>query len=363
VGRRPRALEGLALNESFWKGRKVFVTGHTGFKGAWLSLWLAKLGAHVTGYALPPPTDPNLHDLARLGDLVSSLRGDIRDRLTLGDALSAAKPEIVFHLAAQSLVRESYRNPLETYEVNALGTANLLEAIRSCSSVRAAIVATSDKCYDNREKGEAFREGDPLGGRDPYSSSKACAELVASAYRASYFAEPSSALVATVRAGNVIGGGDWAADRLVPDIVRAIVRGNSVTIRNPESIRPWQHVLDPLAGYLLLAERLWGGRREEAAAWNFGPDSGATRQVGWLVEQMMVRWGAQTRWKRDEGANPHEADTLVLDSSKARRQLGWLPKLDLAQTVANTVDWYRAVEAGSDPREVTLQQLRAYAVQ
>jgi CDP-glucose 4,6-dehydratase len=353
-------LEGLALNVAFWNGRRVFITGQTGFKGAWLSLWLAQLGARVTGYALQPPTDPNLHDLARVDGLVHSLRGDIRDRRLLGDAISRSEPEIIFHFAAQSLVRESYRSPLETYEVNVLGTAHVLEAIRTCPSVRAAIMATSDKCYENRETGAAFREGDPLGGRDPYSSSKACAELVTAAYRDSYFGERSHPRIATVRAGNVIGGGDWASDRLVPDIVRAFTQNKPVEIRNPSAVRPWQHVLDPLAGYILLAERLWEGRAEMAAAWNFGPDTSAMRSVGWVVEQVAARWGQRTDWKRDARENPHEASTLLLDSDKARSRLGWLPRLGLTDAIEWTVDWYRACDAGEDPRAITLQQLRRY---
>jgi CDP-glucose 4,6-dehydratase len=350
------------LNVTFWSGRRVFITGLTGFKGAWLGLWLAELGASVTGYALQPPSEPNLHDLASVGDLVRSLRGDIRDRRSLGDALSKAQPEIVFHFAAQSLVRESIRSPLETYEVNVLGTAYVLEAIRTCPSVRAAVVATSDKCYENRETAAAFRESDPLGGRDPYSSSKACAELVTAAYRDSFFAKPGCARIASVRAGNVIGGGDWAADRLVPDIVRALTQDRPLEIRNPAAVRPWQHVLDPLAGYMLLAERLWEGRVEMAAAWNFGPDTVAMRPVGWVVEQVAARWGKRANWKRDTRENPHEAITLLLDSGKARSQLGWLPKLGLEDAIEWTVDWYRACATGEDPRALTLQQLRRYPI-
>lgn len=353
-------MEGLALNVTFWGGRNVFVTGHTGFKGAWLCLWLADLGAKVTGYALQPPSEPNLHDLARVGELVRSLRGDIRDRRSLDNALSQAKPEIVFHFAAQSLVRESYRNPLETYEINVLGTAHVLEAIRTCPSVRAAIVATSDKCYENREIATAFREGDPLGGHDPYSSSKACAEIVTAAYRDSFFGELGRARIATVRAGNVIGGGDWAVDRLVPDIVRALSLDKPAEIRNPSAVRPWQHVLDPLAGYILLAEQLCEGPREMASAWNFGPDNDAVQTVGWIAEQAIARWGKRADLKRDTRANPREAHTLLLDSGKARSRLNWLPKLRLRDAIEWTVDWYRACEVGQDPRATTLRQLREY---
>ena len=351
----------MGLDPAFWSGRKVLLTGHSGFKGSWAVLWLRELGAQVTGYALAPPTVPNLFELARVEESSTSVLADIRDRSALQRVMAQAQPEIVFHMAAQSLVRKSYRNPIETYEVNALGTAYLLESIRTCPSVRVAVIVTSDKCYENRESRDPYRESDPLGGHDPYASSKACAELIAAAYRASFFCAPDAALVATARAGNVIGGGDWAEDRLIPDIARALLAGRAIEIRNPDAVRPWQHVLDPLAGYFLLAERLWARMPNSACAWNFGPDENAMKPVSWIVDHVTSRWGGGTGWKHRRDDQLHEATLLLLDSSMARKQLGWQPKLDLAGALEWTVDWYRAYGNGTDPCRTTIDQIRRYS--
>lgn len=340
-----------------WQGRRVFVTGHTGFKGSWLALWLAQLGADVTGFALAPPSDPSLFGQARVADRVRDIRGDIRDLPALEAAMAAARPEIVFHLAAQPLVRASYDDPVGTYATNVMGTVHLLDACRRVAGVRAVVCVTSDKCYDNREWVWPYRENDPLGGHDPYSSSKGAAELVIAGYRASFFADGPA--IASVRAGNVIGGGDWAADRLVPDIVRALEAGRRPLIRAPGSVRPWQHVLEALGGYILIAERLFAGDRSAATAWNFGPADEDTRPVGWIVERLLAAWGA-TGWDRPQGEHPHEARLLRLDCSKARADLGWAPALTLTGALDLVVDWHKAVAAGADARAVCIDQLNAY---
>ena len=351
----------MGLDPAFWSGRKVLLTGHSGFKGAWAALWLRELGARVTGYALAPPTVPNLFELARVEDSLTSVFSDIRDLTALRRVMAEAQPEIVIHMAAQSLVRRSYRNPIETYEVNALGTAYLLESIRTCQSVRVAVIVTSDKCYENRESLAPYRESEPLGGHDPYASSKACAELIAAAYRSSFFCAPGATQVATARAGNVIGGGDWAEDRLIPDIARAVLAGRPIEIRNPEAVRPWQHVLDPIAGYFLLAERLWGRMPKSAGPWNFGPDEDAMKPVSWIVDHVLSRWGGGTGWEHHREDQLHEATLLLLHSSKAREQLGWQPKLDLEAALNWTVDWYRAYGNGADPCRTTIDQIRRYS--
>ncbi len=344
-----------------WRGRRVFVTGHTGFKGGWLALWLADLGAEVTGYALPAPTDPSLFAGARIADLVTHIEGDVRDLPHLAAAMKAADPEIVFHLAAQPLVRLSYAEPVETYATNVMGTVHLLEACRALTGLKAVICVTSDKCYENREWIWPYRETEAMGGYDPYSSSKGAAELIVAAYRRSFFAD--GARIASVRAGNVIGGGDWAADRLIPDIVRALAAGQRPSIRAPDSVRPWQHVLEALAGYILIAERLAAGDRSAATAWNFGPGDDDTRPVGWIVARMLEAWGAAPDgWDRPDGAQPHEAVLLKLDSSKARGELGWRPAFDLGAALALVVAWHRSVGAGTDPRVITLSQIRNYRV-
>lgn len=354
-------MEGLVIRGEFWRGRRVFLTGHTGFKGSWLSLWLQSLGAEVAGYALAPATRPSLFELARVAEGMRSTLGDIRDLGSLRDDLEAFRPEVVFHLAAQSLVRRSYAEPVETYATNVMGTVNLLEAVRQLPTVRAAVVVTSDKCYENREWEWGYRENEPMGGRDPYSSSKGCAELVTAAYRASFFARGGhSAAVASVRAGNVIGGGDWAEDRLIPDILRASEKGRPVSIRNPASIRPWQHVLEPLSGYLMLAERLVENGAQFAGAWNFGPREEDCRPVSWVVERLAEHWDGGLRWETAPGTQPHEARSLKLDSSKAMRRLGWRPRWDLATALASIARWHRAHRAGGDARAAVLDQIGEY---
>ena len=361
----------LGDDHSFWKGRRVFVTGHTGFKGSWLCLWLHKHGALVTGYALEPPTDPSLFDLCRIGEVVSSVIADVRDGERLKLELSAAQPEIVIHMAAQPLVRDSYNIPVETYAVNVMGTVNLLEAVRHCPSVRAVVNVTTDKCYENREWVWGYRENEPMGGYDPYSSSKGCSELVTAAYRQSYFNTSTiqrfndstihqPPAVATARAGNVIGGGDWATDRLIPDIVRSLLAGEPVRIRNPHSIRPWQHVLEPLSGYLTLAQRLYEEGGGFAEGWNFGPSDDDAMPVEWIVRKMCELWGNGARYEIDGGNHPHEAHYLKLDCSKAVMRLGWQPRWDLEKALRSIVEWVTLYRAGGDLRALCLKQIETY---
>lgn len=357
-------MEGLVT--MFWQGRRVFLTGHTGFKGGWLTLWLEKLGANVMGYALPPAYKPNLFEAAGIASKTKSVLGDIRDLSAMRQALAGHAPEIVIHLAAQSLVRLSYQDPTGTYATNVLGTANLLEAVRSCDSVRAVVVVTTDKCYENKEWIWAYRENDALGGHDPYSNSKACAELVVSSYRDSFFHPAKYAghrvAVATARAGNVIGGGDWSTDRLIPDIVRAFASGEMLKIRNPAAVRPWQHVLEPLRGYLMLAQNLYEHGAGFSGAWNFGPQYADARPVGWIVESMAEAWGPSARWELDRGEHPHEARVLKLDWTKASLELGWQPRLNLAQALEITLGWYKDVLAGKDARGKCEEQIAAYSI-
>lgn len=351
-------------DDVFWRGRRVFVTGHTGFKGGWLSLWLASLDAEVAGYALPPPTTPSLFDLARIGERVVHTEGDIRDPARLTDAMARHRPEIVFHMAAQPLVRASYDDPAETYAVNVLGTAHVLDAVRRIGGVRAVVVITSDKCYENREWHWGYREDEAMGGADPYSASKGCTELVAASYRRSFF-DPAAhdrhgVALATVRAGNVIGGGDWAADRLVPDAMRAFGRGETLTLRYPGAIRPWQHVLEPLAGYLNVAERLFHEGPAFGEGWNFGPGEDGERTVGTVVETLAALWGAGARWTVTGEPQPHEARFLKLDCAKAKARLGWRPRLGFDAALDRTVAWYRAHAEGRDMGAVTLSQIADY---
>jgi CDP-glucose 4,6-dehydratase len=355
-----RTLENLVTDSGFWRGKRVFLTGHTGFKGGWLAIWLESLGASVFGYALAPVTTPSLFEIAGVGESADSTLADIRDGQKLSVAMQRAAPDIVFHLAAQPLVRASYRDPVETYATNVMGTVHLLEAVRQIDSVRAVVVVTTDKCYDNREWEWGYRENDPLGGYDPYSSSKAAAELVTAAYRNSFFLPPEVASVASARAGNVIGGGDWAEDRLIPDIVRAVSGGAPVRIRNPNAIRPWQHVVEPLAGYLQLAQRLYSDGAGFAQAWNFGPEDRDARTVGWIARHVTELWGDGASWVVDEGEHPHEANFLKLDISKARQRLGWAPRLDLETALEWTTDWYRSFAQGADMRNETLEQIANY---
>lgn len=340
-----------------WTGRRVLVTGHTGFKGGWLSLWLHRLGARVTGLSLPPPTQPSFFEQTHLRDLVDHVEGDIRDMQTVSEAVEAARPEIVFHLAAQPLVRYSYANPVETYATNVMGTVHVLEACRASDSVKAAIYVTTDKCYENREWVWPYRENDPMGGYDPYSSSKGAAELAIAAYRRSY---PTGPKIASARAGNVIGGGDWADDRLVPDLIRALIAGERPMIRNPASIRPWQHVLEALSGYLSIGTRLLEGRDDMATAWNFGPSDDDASPVSWIVDQMLAAWGSYSGWEQPPAPQPHEAVLLRLDSSKARSELGWKPRLGLSEALTNIVDWHKHAASGGDAREISLRQIDEY---
>lgn len=347
-----------------WRGCRVFVTGHTGFKGAWLCLLLEELGARVGGYALAPPTNPSLFEAAGIGATVDSTIADVRDYDALLAAMRAAQPEVVFHLAAQPLVRYSYDHPIETYATNVMGTVHVLEAARAIGSVKALVAVTSDKCYENREWVFPYRETDPMGGHDPYSSSKGCSELVIAAYRASYFpparlAEHGTAL-ASVRAGNVIGGGDWALDRLIPDIVRAFEAAEAPVIRSPGSVRPWQHVLEALGGYVDIAERLLAGEARFADAWNFGPVDDDAQPVAWIVDRMARAWGAESVWRDWQGEVPHEAGLLKLDTSKARAALGWRPTLTLDRAIDSIVAWHKAVGAGEDAREVSRRQIRDF---
>jgi CDP-glucose 4,6-dehydratase len=348
----------------FWSGRSVFLTGHTGFKGSWLSLWLQHLGATVHGFALPPNTSPNLFELARVSEGMHSTIGDVRDREALQRALHRADPEVVLHLAAQPIVRESYEDPIGTYATNVMGTAHLLDAVRRLPSVRAVVVVTSDKCYENREWNRGYTESDAMGGFDPYSSSKGCAELLTASFRNSFFtptpSEKRGIAVASGRAGNVIGGGDWSRDRLIPDILRAIAAGQPVRIRNPHATRPWQHVLEPLSGYLLLAQRLVERGTEFAEAWNFGPAAEDARPVQWIVERLTERWRPPGSWTVDGGAHPHEARFLHLDVSKAAQRLGWNPRWSLDECLNRIVDWHRAAQAGADMRDFTLRQIEDF---
>lgn len=352
------------MKRSFWKGRKVLITGHTGFKGSWLSLWLQKAGAVLTGFALQPPTTPNLFELARVAEGMASVSGDIRELDDLKTCVVEAEPEIVFHLAAQALVQNSYQQPVETYATNIMGTVNLLEAVRQAKSVRAVIIVTSDKCYENKSWHWGYRENDRLGGFDPYASSKACAELVTAAYRNSFFPAERYAehgvAIATVRTGNVIGGGDWAANRLLPDIVRAILERQRLYVRHPQAIRPWQFVLEPLMGYLMLAERLWEEGTHFDGAWNFGPMPNDARPVAWVVEQMLQRWHNPQPWTIDQNSHPHEDTYLRLDTSRANTLLQWWPRLNLAEALEWTVEWYQAFQAGVDMRPVTNNQIERY---
>jgi CDP-glucose 4,6-dehydratase len=345
-----------------WNGRRVLLTGHTGFKGSWLSLWLHSLGARVTGLADGVPTDPSLYELARVGELVDGVTADVRGFPAVLDAVAAARPEIVIHMAAQPFVRRSFREPRETYETNVMGTVNVLEAIRRVGDVRVALVVTSDKCYDNREQARPFTEADPMGGKDPYSSSKGCAELVADAYRHSFFSGSETVRVATARAGNVIGGGDWGEDRLIRDVMAAAAAGDPIPIRNPTAVRPWQHVLNPLAGYVQLAAALWDDPHL-AGAWNFGPSLEDARPVSWITDRLTELWPGDLRWEVDPGPHPHEAQFLALDSTKAREQLGWTPAWDLDEALRRIVEWYLALDAGADMRDVTLEQAGAYLAQ
>lgn len=361
---RQGAMESVEVNPSFWKGKRVLLTGHTGFKGSWLSLWLQSMGAQVVGYALNPPTDPSLFEAAEVAKDMTSIIGDIRDLEHLSRVFADHQPEIVIHMAAQPLVRYSYIEPVETYSTNVMGTVNLLEAVRRAKSVRAVINVTTDKCYENREWAWGYRENEAMGGYDPYSSSKGCAELVTAAYRNSYFHpekyKEHGVAIATGRAGNVIGGGDWADDRLIPDIMRAISAGKPVNIRNPHAIRPWQHVLEPLSGYLVLAQKLYEESAAYAEGWNFGPNDEDAKPVQWIVEKLTQVWGEGANWIVDGGDHPHEAHYLKLDCSKAKSRLDWHPRWNLEEALKAIVEWQRAYRDGKVIKSITLEQIQQY---
>jgi CDP-glucose 4,6-dehydratase len=353
-------------DRSFWKGRQVFLTGHTGFKGSWLSLWLDSLGARVAGFALDPPTRPSLFEQAGVAATVRSVGADIRDFSRLRSALAECRPDVVIHMAAQSVVRRGYEDPMETYSTNVMGTVHLMEAIRQCARPCVVVNVTSDKCYENREWVWGYRENEPMGGRDPYSNSKGCAELVTAAYRESYFPPERTGrhgiALASARAGNAIGGGDWTSDQLIPDLMRAFLAGRPCEIRNPYAIRPWQFVLEPLRGYLLLAERLAGDPARFASGWNFGPaDTDGDRPVSWIAGRLAQSWGHDASWNHDDSAgHPREARSLKLDASKARASLGWHPVLPLETALGWIVEWYRGIESGADPGALTRGQIERY---
>lgn len=343
---------------SFWRGKKVFLTGHTGFKGSWLSLWLQHQQADVTGFALAPPTPINLFTAAQVADGMTDIRGDIRDFDALKSALQQHQPDILIHMAAQPLVRYSYSNPVETYATNVMGTVHVLEAARHCPNLRAIVNVTTDKCYENKERELGYREDEPMGGHDPYSNSKGCAELVTSAYRKSFLNEIG---LATARAGNVIGGGDWALDRLVPDLVTACVDQRTLQIRYPNAIRPWQHVLEPLSGYLHLAEKLYHSPNQYSEAWNFGPEASDAKPVAWIADEVLRLWGGKMKWQLAEGAQLHEATYLKLDCTKANQQLQWLPQWNIKNALEATVSWYREYYDGQDARQITIEQIETYS--
>jgi len=353
-------MEDVGMSPEFWKGKKVFITGHTGFKGSWLCLWLEMVGADVTGYALDPDTSPSLYKAANIGKGVQSIIADIRDKEKLVKAITDASPDIVIHMAAQSLVRYSYHHPVETYEVNVMGTVHVLEAVRTCKSVKAVLIVTSDKCYENRERMAGYREDEAMGGYDTYSSSKGCAELVVSAYRQSFFSSGEAVAIATARAGNVIGGGDWCEDRLIPDMVRSFSSEEAVTIRNPNAIRPWQHVFDALNGYLILLENMVDQPKEYSEAWNFGPNDKDAKPVAWLVEQFSNHWGNATWLVEKDSKTVHEAHTLSLNSSKARTRLDWTPLMQLENALELIARWYKCYYDGGDVALISQNHLENY---
>ena len=352
-------MDAATVRSEFWRGKRVLLTGHTGFKGSWLSLWLQSMGAELHGLALPPPTSPSLFDVACVEDGMCSTIADVRDLDAVLAVVRRAAPEIVIHMAAQPLVRLSYQQPVETYATNVMGTVHLLEAVARTDGVRAVVNVTTDKCYENREWVWGYRESEAMGGHDPYSSSKACSELVTAAWRRS-FLRGRGVATASARAGNVIGGGDWALDRLVPDVLRAFERGQPVPLRNPQATRPWQHALEPLSGYLVLAQRLWRDGEAVAEGWNFGPTDDDAKPVQWIVERLAERWGKGASWRREAGEHPHEATWLKLDISQARQRLGWQPRWSLATALDETVRWHRAWLQGVDMKRVCLEQIASH---
>jgi CDP-glucose 4,6-dehydratase len=362
---KPEVAHRASVDPSFWKGKRVFLTGHTGFKGGWLSLWLTSMGAKVTGYALAPNTNPNFFEVVKVADdLEQSHIADIRDLEILQKAMADAKPEIVIHMAAQPLVRYSYANPVETYATNVMGTVHVLESIRNVDNVQAAVIVTTDKCYENKEWAWGYRENEPMGGYDPYSNSKGCAELVTSAYRQSYFPAEKYAkhqvAIASARAGNVIGGGDWSEDRLIPDVIKAFEANETLIIRNPLATRPWQHVLEPLSGYLVLAQALYQEGAKFDGAWNFGPRDEDARTVQEVINLLIKNWGSVASWTQDQSEQPHEAHSLKLDCSKARQYLNWIPRWSLERAIENIAHWQRIHQQNGDMREISLQQISKY---
>lgn len=355
-------MKAVHVDPVFWKGKKVFLTGHTGFKGGWLSLWLVSMGAKVSGYALAPNTTPNLFNVLAIDSLIEqSYIADIRDLEKLQSAMAKAKPDVVIHMAAQSLVRYSYTNPVETYSTNVMGTVHVLESVRAIDEIRATVVITSDKCYENHERADGYREDEAMGGYDPYSNSKGCAELVTSAYHQSYFSTQNSTnKLASARAGNVIGGGDWSEDRLIPDAIKAFEANQPLRIRNPSATRPWQHVLEPLSGYLILAQALYSHGDAFTSGWNFGPRDGDNRKVQEVIDLLISDWGKKARWEKEGSEQPHEANLLKLDCSKAHSQLGWVPKWDLETAMQKIVQWQRAYQARKNMQEVSLSQINQY---
>jgi len=345
----------MMVDKDFWKGKRVFLTGHTGFKGSWLSIWLTSMGSIVKGYSLLPPTSPSLYVEARVDELIESTIGDIRNQKELANSMLLFDPEILIHMAAQPLVRYSYNEPIETYEVNIIGTAKVLEVARSCNRLKAIINITTDKCYENVGFDKSYTEGDSMGGVDPYSSSKGCAELVTASYRRSFFNDLGIG-IASVRAGNVIGGGDWATDRLIPDILKSFELDKAVEVRNPNATRPWQHVLEPLSGYLLLAQRLYYNNEDYSEGWNFGPDEKDVKPVHWILDKMTSHWPDAT-WKLDKNSNPYEASFLKLNISKASERLGWKPTWDLQMTLLNIIRWHKLWLDGSDMRKVCATEI------
>ena len=351
---------------AFWKNKKVFLTGHTGFKGSWLSLWLTSMGAKVTGYALPPDTQPNLHDVLNISQMIDcSFMADVRDLESLQKSMHEAEPDIVIHMAAQPLVRYSYANPVETYSTNVMGTVHVLEAARHIQSIRATVIVTTDKCYENKEWIWGYRESEPMGGNDPYSNSKGCAELVTAAYRNSFFSDAKYAehrnAIATARAGNVIGGGDWSEDRLVPDAIKAFTNGKPLMIRNPLATRPWQHVLEPLSGYLVLAQSLYIEGVKYAGGWNFGPSDEDTRAVKEVIELLSRGWGKNAIWQTHNAEAPHEAQLLKLDCSKAKAYLGWRPRWSVDESIAKILEWQFAYQSNKDMKAFSLSQIQSYS--
>lgn len=352
------------LFDSIYNGKKVLVTGHTGFKGSWLCLLLHKLGADVYGYALQPPTSPSLFEEARIEELITSYIGDVRDLAHLSEVFNQVKPEIVIHMAAQPLVRDSYKIPVDTYAINVMGTVNVLEACRHTNSVKAIVNVTTDKCYENKEWHWGYRENEPMGGYDPYSNSKGCSELVTSSYRNSYFHQKDydqhGVAIASARAGNVIGGGDWATDRLIPDFIRAISQNRKVVIRSPYAIRPWQHVLEPLNGYLTLAAKLYTEGPKYDGGWNFGPDDKDAKNVEWITQRICELWGNGASYEIDTNPQPHEANYLKLDCSKAKAELDWEPRWNINKTLESIVEWNKVFLTGQDVRKITENQIGAY---